>query len=205
MSIRFYDEAVVNKIKSWIRDENMTILKPDEVTRLFQITADRQNDKPLQLPLISIARTTEVRILNTAKSALSSYGMKMSASTVAGQHLNAIPIEIGYQIDIYTKLYDEGDEYLRNFIFNIINSPKISIEIPYNNICYEHNAYLMLDSTVQDNSDIPQRLFSGQFTRWTLKFLVSDAYLFSAPFKDTIIVDSSTIDIEDNIENTNFN
>ena len=200
MSIRFYDEAIVKKITSWVKDSNMTILKPDEVTRFYQIVADNNNDKPLTLPLISIARTTEVRVLQTGKTPMSSDGMKLQATTVAGQHLNAIPIEIGYQIDIYTKYYDEGDEYLRNFIFNIVNHPKLSITIPYNDANYVHNAYLMLDSTVEDNSDIEQRMFAGQFTRWTIRVLVNDAYLFSAPYKNTVLITETDVMSDSNVE-----
>ena len=43
MAIRFYDKALSAKIESWIKDPNMTILKPDEVTRLLQIQADKIN------------------------------------------------------------------------------------------------------------------------------------------------------------------
>ena len=33
--------------------------------------------------------------------------------------INVIPIQIGYQIDIYTKGIAEADEYIRNFVFNL--------------------------------------------------------------------------------------
>jgi hypothetical protein len=32
----------------------------------------------------------------------------------------------------------EGDEYIRNFVFNIINFPQLDITIPYNNLNYKH-------------------------------------------------------------------
>jgi len=77
MSIRFYDEAVVNKIKKWIADPNMVILKPNEVNRLFQITADQNNDKPLTLPLIAISRDTNINLSIPTKRSLSCDGKKV--------------------------------------------------------------------------------------------------------------------------------
>ena len=35
-----------------------------------------------------------------------------------------------------------------------------------------------------DNSYIPERLFSDQFTRWTLRFDVMDAFIWSVPVKE---------------------
>ena len=55
MAVRFYDSALVEKIKKWTRDPNLQILKPDETTRLLQITADKNNDKPVKLPIIAIS------------------------------------------------------------------------------------------------------------------------------------------------------
>ena len=69
------------------------------------------------------------------------------------------PLQFFYQIDIYTKEYILGDEYLRNFIFNFINYPKLSIVFPYNGIDVEQVAYLELSEDVDDGSDIPEKLF----------------------------------------------
>ena len=55
----------------------------------------------------------------------------------------------------------------------------MTIEIPYNNSNLEYISYLSLQSPISDNSDIPQRLVPGQFTRMTLRFSLNDAYLFS--------------------------
>lgn len=54
MSINLYDSAFLEKIKSWVRDEKMTIVGPDETRRFFEVTADKTNDKPIQLPIISL-------------------------------------------------------------------------------------------------------------------------------------------------------
>ena len=62
MSINLYDEALCDKIKRWVKDPNIAILKPDESTRLFQMRADIGNDKPIGLPLISISRDRDIKI-----------------------------------------------------------------------------------------------------------------------------------------------
>ena len=195
MSVRYYDEALVKKIQNWIKDPNMVILKPNEVARLFQIRADQNDDKPLTLPLISIARDPEVEVLSTNKKALSYSGMVVERNETQNISLDAIPIEIKYQLDIYTKEFPEGDEYLRNFIFNFINHPKLKITIPYNDINFDHESNVRIMSTVEDTSDIPQRLFSGQFTRWSIRLTIDDAYLFSAPVEKNWSMDTNALKV----------
>ena len=167
MSIRYYDEALVDKIKRWVKDPNLQIIKPEESTRLFEMVADENKDQPLSLPLISISRDRSIEIINTQKH------IKIPA--------NVIPINVGYQIDIYTKGMIEADEYVRNFVFNFINYPRMKINIPYNNLNVEHVVDLHLDSNIADNSDIKEHLFADEFVRFTLKINLEGAYLFSLP------------------------
>lgn len=182
MAVRYYDEALTEKIKSWVKDPNMKILKPSESTRLFQLRADQLDDKPLTLPLIAISRDNDFEIVSTAKKPITYDGGHLAANCEKSELLNGIQIRLSYQLDIYCKYFAEADEYTRNFIFNIINYPNLHIEIPYNNTNLVHDSTLMLDSTVSDNSDIPERLISGQFTRMSIKMTIDDAYLFSVPF-----------------------
>lgn len=195
MAIRYYDEALVEKIKSWVKDPNMRVLSPNDSTRLFQLKADLNNDKPLTLPFIAISRDSDIEIINTNKHALTYDGAHLEVDEDKSKQLNAIPIKISYQLDIYTKYFAEADEYLRNFIFNLINYPRLSIEIPYNNSKITHNFTIQLDSTVSDNSDIPERLIAGQFTRMSLKFYIDDAYLFSVPFMKNWKVEVGEVEI----------
>ena len=196
MAIRYYDESVLNKIKFWVKDPKMRVLGVDETTRMFQLISDQNNDKPITLPLISLSRSNDIEILSTAKRALTYDGGHLSATNLKSKVLNAIPIKLSYQLDIYTKYFAEADEYLRNFIFNIINYPKIEIEINYNNDKVIHKSNLMLESSVSDNSSIPEKLISGQFTRMTLRFNIDDAYLFSIPFMDNWSISENTDNIK---------
>lgn len=207
MSIRYYDQALVDKIKSWVKDNKLTITSPDETKRYFEYIADVTNDKPVQLPLIAIRRARSVDILNVNKKPLSYNGRKLHGHHILNEEtqelesckvslLNAIPIAIGYQIDIYTRYAEEADEYLRNFVFNIVNHPRLQIEIPYNNTDREHFCTMTLVPTVEDNSDIPERLVPGQFTRWSIGLRINDAYLFSVPIKNTYHMEEGSLELE---------
>jgi len=189
---RYYDDAIIAKLKRWIpENSNLRVLKPDESKRLFELTADDTADKAFKMPFIALSRNNDVELLETTKSPKSYDGLKLLGnstvenpeSTETTIQFNVIPIKLEYQLDIYTKTYTDGDEYLRNFLFKLINNPKIIIEIPYNGLTIQHNANIRLSSTVSDTSSITERIFSGQFTRWTIQFEVQDAFIFSIPYR----------------------
>ena len=92
-------------------------------------------------------------------------GMMLVSDNVHTLQLDAVPIAITYQIDLYTRHYDEGDELLREIIFKLINKPQRVIELPYNNQKLKEVCSIRLQGQVNDTSDIPERIFSGQFTR----------------------------------------
>lgn len=197
MSVRLYDEAVVTKIKGWIKDEKMRVLPPNEANRLFQMIANMQDDKPISLPLITISRSNEIEIENTNKKPLTYDGMMLDATKDKSLQIDAIPMVLNYQIDIFCKDEEEADEYMRNFTFALINHPKVKVFLPYNQINYEHWSYMRMLSTVEDNSDIPIRQFGDQFTRWTIRFTIDDAYLFSLPYKDNVSIEGYGIEIKE--------
>lgn len=194
MAIRFYDEAIAAKINSWLpksKDRTIQLLKPDEVKKLFTVEASENNDKPIGLPLVALSRSTTIDIMHTTMQPMSFDGLMLDSDGINTLQLDAIPINLSYQLDIYTRRYDEGDELLREFIFKIVNNPQVVIELPYNNQHFKHVATLQLQSQVEDTSDISERLFSGQFTRWTLRFDVDSAYLFSIPYVPNVHIETA--------------
>ena len=193
MGIRFYDEAISNKIANWVKDPNLKILKPDEATRLFELTADRTGDAPFTLPLIAISRNRDVEIIEPQKQPKTFEGFSLQTNSKVTIPVNVIPVQIGYQIDIYTKGMAEADEYIRNFVFNLINYPKLIIELPYNDLKFRHESNISLESSITDNSDIKEHLFADQFVRFTMKVSLSDAYLFSIPLNTPAHLESFEI------------
>jgi hypothetical protein len=162
------------------------MLKPQEVNDLFEQIADQKYDHPLVLPVVTLSRDPTVTIISTNKKPLTFDGKQMNRTKVPFSKdmtedqkldkiyntdnlkvssLNAIPIKLNYQLDIFTRRYDEGDEYLRNFIFQLINFPKMKIEVPYNKHKIEHVCTVRILPDVEDTSDVPQKLFKDQFTR----------------------------------------
>lgn len=200
MAIRYYDEAVAKKINSWLpKDKNRSIqiLKPDETKKLFTIEADERDDKPLQLPLIALSRDTSIELKQRTMCPVSFDGLMLESDGKHTLQLNGIPIYLTYQMDIYTRHYDEGDELLREFVFKLVNNPQIVIELPYNGQNFKHVATILMQNTIQDNSDIGERLFSGQFTRWTIKFDIIGAYLFSIPYVDNVSIGDINMEVKD--------
>lgn len=197
MAIRYYDIALTEKIKKWIHDPNMKILSPEDTTQLIQLKADENRDKPITLPMIAISRKSRVRLGIVGKKPLTFDGKRIIGTSEEIVSLNGIPIELSYQIDIYTRKYIEGDAYLREFIYKLTNEPKMKILIPYNGSNIDYDAYLRVEQDIEDTSDIQQRLFKGQFTRWTINIIVDDAYLFSVPYKKNTKVELDTIDVGD--------
>lgn len=183
MAFYYYDQALLEKIQGWVGDNKIKITGPEETRRLFQYRADVNNDEPIQLPLITLRRNREVNILSTNKKPLVFDGLTLNATKEKSDQLNGIPIHLSYQIDIYTRYERECDEYVRNFIFNIIKFPKIQIQIPYNDSNIKHDSNIRLEGNVTNNSDISERLVAGQFTRFTIPIYIDDAYLFDYRFR----------------------
>lgn len=202
MAVRYYDDAVANKINSWLpKDKNrkIQVLKPDETKRLFSIEADEKNDKPLTLPLIALSRSNTVSLKQKTMTPMSFDGLMLDSDSKHTLQLNGIPIYLSYQLDIYTRRYDEGDELLREFVFKLINNPQIVIELPYNNQKFKHVATIEMQTDIEDTSDISERLFSGQFTRWTLRFDIDGAYLFSLPYVDNVHIDGYELEVRQDL------
>ena len=186
MSVNLYDKAFLTKLHNWTENTKLNIVGPSETRRLFEMIADKQNDKPIELPMLVLTRPGGYTILDQglAKHPLSYDGATLDANREKACQLNAIPINIPYQLDIYARYFEQADEYTRNLVFNIINYPKLSVTIPYNGRNYIHDSNIRLSGSIEDNSDIPQRLVAGQFTRMTMELYVDDAYLWDVRYRD---------------------
>ena len=188
MSVGLYDNALIEKLRNWTADTHLSVLAPNETRRLFEMVASDSTKESVTLPLIALSRKNGFTILDKTKRPLSFDGLTLEATHLNAKQLNAIPISIPYQLDIYTRYQEEADELVRNIVFNIINYPKLTVNIPYNSENYKHDANMRINSDVDDNSDIPERLVSGQFTRMTISFELDDAYLFDVRYRDVYSV-----------------
>lgn len=183
MAIRYYDDVIAAKLKRWNPIADLRVLKPNEVKRLFTLNAEDSGDKPLTLPCIALSRNNDLEIEANIKTPKSYAGLKLRQTEAETLILNAIPVRPQYQLDIYTKTAEEGDEYLRQYLFKLINNPVIKIVVPYNGVEVEQIANIRVMNTVSDTSEISERLFSGQFNRWTIQFEIQDAFLYDVPYR----------------------
>lgn len=198
MSTYLYDEAFTEKLRRWTDNTEVTIASPDDTKRLFEVIADKNDDRPIKLPLIALRRRGGYQILRRGRNTASFDGFRLEANDKAGSRLNAIPISIPYQIDVYARYYKEADEYMRNIVFNATNYPRLDVTIPYEGVDYIHTSNIRLSDTVDDNSDIPERLAVGQFTRLSVLVDIDDAYLWDVHIKTTKKISEVTIKTETN-------
>ena len=202
MAVKLYDEALLEKLKSWTTDTALQVYSTDSAGDLFKVLGDQGNDKAIKLPLIVLRRNGGFTIKNSTKRLLVYDGKSIEWTIDKAVQLNAIPIGIDYQIDIYARKQEECDEIVRNLIFNLIIFPDLNIELPYYGKHYQHKSHVSISSDVANNSDIPERLSFGQFTRFTLSLSIDDAYLFDVRERQNYsininMVEDTEIPVED--------
>jgi hypothetical protein len=184
MAVRYYDDVLVAKLKRWTPSTSkIRVLRPSETKRFFELNADDTNDKPLTLPCIALSRNNDIELVINVKAPRSYAGIKLNQTSNETMLLNAIPIRIQYQLDIYTKTEEEGDEYIRQYLFKLINNPVIKIMVPYNGADVEQIANIRVLNTISDTSEISERLFPGQFVKWTIQLEIQDAFLYDVPYR----------------------
>lgn len=197
MSIKLYDDALLAKLERWTKKaKGLHIYGPSDTVQLFEVTADETDDSNIKLPIISVTRPGGYTLLNPNKNVKTYDGITIDADETRSIILNTIPININYQIDIYTRKFEEADIYARELIFNIVNYPVLNIQIPYKGIDMDHMAVMRISSEVEDNSGVPEmHLKYGQFSRYTLNVYIDDAYLWSIREFDNVSIDDE-FDIE---------
>ena len=190
MSTFLYDEALVRKFKSWTHSSEIKIFGPNETSRVFETIADLSDDEPIKLPLIYIERDRGFNIINdgTTRRPLSYDGKDINVDSKQGEVLNAIPISLSYQVNVYTRYAKEADILIRNLIFNVINYPALEVEVPkvriYNPKTEEyedfiHTARIELGNTeIQDNSNEKERFIERNYTKLSFLIIINDAYLW---------------------------
>jgi len=204
MSVYLYDEALVSKIKYWTEKTKLHVFGVDEIRDLFQVIADENKDKPITLPILTITRPKGYTIINSNKQPTTYNGIRVIQGQETASMLAKIPINIQYQFDVYTRFQKEADMYMRNLVFNIINYPTLSINIPYRDINFKHNANIRISSDVMDTSNNSVKLFNGQFTRLSVTVNIDDAYLWDLRVANNLSIEDANILYVRNPDETTF-
>ena len=209
MATFLYDEALVEKFKNWTQKSQIEIYGPNETSRMFGVMADKSNDEPIKLPIITLERDRGFEIINdgTTRRPLSYDGVTFNIDSRYGDTLNAIPISIAYQVNVYTRYAKEADILVRNLIFNVINYPGLEIVVPkagvYNKETDSYDDYIhmarieMGNTTIQDNSNERERFIEGNYTKLSFLIQINDAYLWDLREHRTAEIE---IRIDDNLD-----
>ena len=191
--LELYDKALLDKLSYWTKNTQLRIFGPNESRQTFMSIIDENKDQKISLPLITLTRNGGFTINNPNKQPLAYDGVVVDGSIEKAAQLNAIPITLNYQLDIYTRYMSEADELVRAFIFNFINYPKIEVTVPYNGMDVKHISSVRISPNIEDNSDIPERLIPHQFTRETLNVNIDDAYLWDIKIRDNLQIEADDI------------
>lgn len=204
MSLSLYDEALISKFKYWTENTNVKIYGPNDFKSLIESNAFEKEDSPIKLPIIALTRAHGYAIQNTNKRPLTYNGKVVNQEELKATMLDAVPIDITYTIDVYTRFLKEADMYMRNLVFNIINYPTLQVTIPYHDLNFEHNANIRIVSGVEDTSDGSFRMFNGQFTRLSMSIDIDDAYLWDVRIVNNLSIDDNNFIYAQNPDKTTF-
>lgn len=183
MSVYWYDESIIKKLREITGDARISILTPDT---LFRFVANLKDDKVV-FPLISLSRLGYTISRNTRTPA-SYQGLPMSKSGDNVDEIQFIPININYQLDIITRKRDDNDSLTDEILFYFINHPTLKVNIG-KGANVSHVFSLFFNEDVTDNSDIESHMSRGEYFRTTLTFNVPDAKLWKTTSKKLYSID----------------
>lgn len=174
MSVKAYDDAIINEFRRVFNDNTIHILPVENAIRFSaQLTKDN-----VKFPMISTTRLGySIRTDNV------NFAAKMIGSFVTrdGKNNNifaqTVPIRIEYQMDVFTVDRESCDEIVRELIFFFMQHPTLIAHFEYG-LDIDHTFNLYLNSEIVDNSDTVEHVNTGVMFRNTLTFYTDDALLF---------------------------
>lgn len=199
-----YDLALVNDLRTRFNlnkdgtpktNNNVYITSSENV---FNIIGDIAEDA-IQFPLISLTRIgwslsdnkpefmTKAGMLDNVKEGEKDNKLKQI-------RLQALPITINYQLDVWTRTRIDNDALTRDLIWYYTLNPQLLVDIPHGlNIKHVFNVFF--ENDIEDNSDIVEHQNRGQFFRQTLGLYVDDAYLWRSSVKNITTVNETKFEI----------
>ena len=180
MSVKCYDDAIIEKFRSVFNSNTITILPVENAIRF---TSQLKRDNVL-FPMISTTRLGYSIINDNVN-----FSAKMTGSYAKrdGQNNNifaqSIPIRIEYQMDVMTVDRESCDDIVRELIFFFHQHPTLIAHFEYG-LNFDHKFNLFLNDDIVDNSDTVEHINNGVLFRNTLTFYTDDSRLF-ASFKQT--------------------
>lgn len=184
-----YDLAIIKDLRArfnYTKDgkkKTNNIIQITNSENVFNIIGDIENDN-IQFPIISLIRTgwqftgAEPEFLNNS-GGLVGYLEGEKGERIKQVRLQAFPIQINYQLDIWTQNRYDNDVIAREFCWFYKQNPQLRVFIPHGlNITEPFN--LFIENEIVDNSDIAEHNSRGRYYRQTIGLYVDDAYLWKS-------------------------
>lgn len=209
-----YDMALVKDLRTRFNlkkdgtpktNNNVYITSAENV---FNIIGDLENDT-IQFPLISLTRvgwslSDQKPEMMTKAGMLDSIKQGVEDEKLKQIRLQALPITINYQLDVWTRTRIDNDALTRDLIWYYTLNPQLLVDIPHG-LDIQHVFNVFFENDVEDNSDIVEHQNRGQFFRQTLGLYVDDAYLWRSSVKNITTINETKFEIYDGDLPTDIN
>lgn len=207
-SIYAYDMSIVEDLRTrFNRDQDG---KPKtnnkvyitSVDNVFNIIGDLSDDK-INMPLISLQRNGWSLASKKPQYMIwSGYPVKEDYDNDGKidkiSRIQAIPITINYQLDVWTRDRITNDAIMREIIFYYTQRPTLLVKIPYG-LNYVHDFNIFFDNDIEDNSDIVEHVNRGQFFRQTVGVYTDDAYLWKSRIRKPATINAIDFTMYDGV------
>lgn len=195
-----YDLALVNDLRARFnlnkdgtpKTNNNVYITP--VDNVFNIIGDIESDR-IEFPLVSLTRIgwslrdTKPEFMEKA-GALYDVRKGTKDDKLKQVRLQAIPISINYQLDVWTRTRIDNDALTREIIWYYTLNPQLLVDIPHG-LDIQHVFNVFFENDIEDNSDIVEHQNRGQFFRQTLGLYVDDAYLWRSSVKNITTINET--------------
>lgn len=203
VSVYAYDEAIVDNLREIFdspKSKSIHIVPPSE---MFDLEATLNRDDTL-LPMISLTRTGWNLPNERRPFPLKTEGVHMESVMDSKENreqniyknLQALPIAINYQLDVWTESRLENDVIMRELIWYYSLNPTLTVMIPHD-LNIQHTFNIFLGSDIEDNSDISEHKNRGRYFRQTIGMYTDDAYLWKVSKRHPHKIDLTALIIEE--------
>lgn len=184
-----YDMAIVEDFRIRFNYKKDGTPKTNNIVQItnsesaFEIIGDLDNDN-IKFPIISLTRTGWSMKDNHYEAQIHQGSLvdymepnDKNDKRLKQVRLQVLPIQIDYQIDIWTQNRIDNDILARELIWFYKQNPQMLVKIPHG-LNAKHVFNVAFDSDVTDNSDISEHNSRGRYYRQTFGMYVDDGYLW---------------------------
>lgn len=200
MSVYYYDEAITSDFRRILHDGRVSIIPPENTFDLMAVLKDDN----VKFPMVtlnrlgwSLSNNWNHYMLHDGSTDKIYYDADNDLPALV-MRMQAMPISINYQMDIWTATLQENDNIIRELMFYYRLNPTLEVHIPYGLDTF-HKFNIFFEPDVADNSDIPDHPNIGRYFRQTVSFYVDDAYLFNRKDAKPTFIEGVNLFVKENM------